>query len=111
VGEHAGLDFGGLLRQLRDEVASRAWAIFSDGMAIDPEQSTMMISAAPAAAAGLSAVEQADVTDTMALTSRTPAGRYSFWKTSTVNSDTPIAACSYGSLGITSGGVGLATGN
>jgi len=61
-------------------VASRAWAIFADGMAIDPGQSTIMIPAAPAAVTGPSAAEQADVTVTMALTSRTPRRKYSFWK-------------------------------
>jgi hypothetical protein len=81
-------------------VASRAWSIFATGSPIDPEQSMMMISAAPAVtSAGPSAMEPADVTVTMALTSRTRSGRYSFWKTSPVNPGALIAARSCGLRG------------
>ena len=59
----------------------------------------MMISAALAAAAGTSTAEPADVTVTMALTSRARSGRYSFWKMSMVNSGALIAACSSGCAG------------
>ncbi len=50
--------------------------------AIDPEQSIMMISAPPGSSSGARS-SSADVTVTIALTSRPPSGRYSFWKTST----------------------------
>lgn len=46
---------------------------------MDPEQSTMMISAA---LASLTATVSPDVTVTIALTSWPPSGRYSFWKIS-----------------------------
>src|SRR6516225_3355305 len=71
--------------------AARASTILLRGVLIDLEQSTMMISAELDAAAGPSA--SAEVTVTMALTSCPPAGRYSFWKTSTVNLGAPLAAC------------------
>jgi hypothetical protein len=58
-------------------VAARASAILVRGLPIDPEQSTMMISALSASAAGPAV--PADVTVTTALTSRPPSGRYSFW--------------------------------
>jgi hypothetical protein len=57
-------------------VARRAWISFFHGVAIDKEQSTMMISAALAGPVIPSAAEPADVTVTMALTSRVPSGRY-----------------------------------
>jgi class 3 adenylate cyclase len=77
-------------------VASRAWVSLVFGSSIDQEQSMMMISAAPAGDAGPSATEPADVTVTMALTSRAPSGRYSFWKISTVKSGALIVECSCG---------------
>jgi hypothetical protein len=77
-------------------VARRAWISFFHGVAIDKEQSTMMISAALAGPVIPSAAEPADVTVTMALTSRVPSGRYSFWKTSTVKSGALILECSCG---------------
>jgi hypothetical protein len=77
-------------------VASRAWSIFAIGSPIDPEQSTMMISAALSTLGGPSAAEPADDTVPMALTSRARSGRYSFWKTSTVKSDALIVECSCG---------------
>ena len=77
-------------------VASRAWISFVFGSSIDQEQSTMMISAALAGPVIPSAAEPADVTVTMALTSRAPSGKYSFWKTSTVKSGALIAESSCG---------------
>src|SRR5580692_10694021 len=79
-------------------VAARASAIFVCGYSIDPEQSMMMISAAPsgpsaadAAPAGPApvspAASAADATVTIALASRPPSGRYWFWSTSMVNPD------------------------
>jgi hypothetical protein len=56
----------------------------------------MMISAALAGEADPSVREPADVTVTIALTSRAPPGRYSFWKTSTVKSGALIVECSCG---------------
>src|SRR5262249_14007167 len=77
-------------------VASRAWISFAMGMPMDPEQSMMMISAALTGDGGPSGTEPTDETVTMALTTRALPGRYSFWKTSTVNPGALIAACSYG---------------
>src|SRR5215469_1583356 len=67
-------------------VASRAWISFVIGAAIEPEQSTMMISAASAGGDWPAAAVPADVTVTMAFTSRASAGRYSLWKISTEKS-------------------------
>src|SRR5581483_1862448 len=60
--------------------ADLAEAIFVCGTSIDPEQSTMMISAA-----GVSL--SAEVTVTTASTVRPPSGKYWFWSMSTVNPD------------------------
>src|SRR5215831_1996221 len=72
-------------------VAARASAILVCGDLMDPEQSTMMISALPESAAGPASrpspeAAAGDVTVTMALTSSPPSGRYSFWEISTVKS-------------------------
>jgi hypothetical protein len=53
-------------------------------VAIDPELSTMMTSAALVSGTR-SAAEPAHVTVTIAWTSRAPGGKYSFWNTSTPN--------------------------
>jgi hypothetical protein len=75
---------------------SRAWISLVFGSSIDHEQSTIMISAKLAGNAGPSAMEPADVTVTMALASRAPSGRYSFWKMSTVKSGALTMECSCG---------------
>ena len=75
-------------------VAARADMIFDCGTSIDPEQSTMMISAAPLAPPAPpdgpplgNAISAAELTVTTALTVRPPSGRYWFWSTSTVKPD------------------------
>jgi hypothetical protein len=93
--DHLGEQMGGVL--VAGMVGERGGdlAQFVDvpvGAPIDPEQSTMMISAALATSSCPLAAEPAEVTVTMALTSRAPAGRYSFWKTSTVKSGALIVA-------------------
>ncbi len=60
-------------------VAARASAILLGGAFIEPEQSTMMISALSAPGAGAAETVPAVATVTTALTSRPPSGRYSFW--------------------------------
>jgi len=57
----------------------RAASRSCSGTLIDPEQSMMMISALSVTAAGAAAAVPAVVTVTIALTSRVPSGRYSFW--------------------------------
>ncbi len=84
-----------LMTSTAADVAARACAILSFA-SIDPEQSTMMISALPPAAAGppgASPVASA-VTVTTALTSRPPTGRYGFWSMSTVNPGRLVIALS-----------------
>ena len=77
-------------------VAARASAILVCGYSIDPEQSMMMISALPCWPPDGPAPENpvasaADVTVTIALTSRPPSGRYWFWSTSMVKPDSVMA--------------------
>src|SRR5262249_34120747 len=70
------------------DVAARASVILVFGTSMDPEQSTMMISAVPPLAPGSGEVASPvapTVTVTTALTSRAPGDRYGFWSTSTVN--------------------------
>ena len=78
-----------LMTSTAADVAARAARILSGGKSIDPEQSTMMISALPSAlscAGGAPSVGSASaVTVTTALTSRPPTGRYGFWSICTVN--------------------------
>src|SRR5215472_11950697 len=72
-------------------VAARALTILLSGKLIDPERSTMTISALPTAGPGSSPVWSA-VTVTIALTSRPPVGRYGLWSMSTVNPSRPVMA-------------------
>src|SRR5689334_5226744 len=65
------------------DVASRAARIFAPGIDIEPDASTMTISAAGAVAGRLP--PPVAVTVTIALTSSPPAGRNSFWKVSALN--------------------------
>lgn len=67
-------------------VASRAPRIFSGGYSMEPEQSTMITTAAVpwAAVARVAVAPPVEVTVTMAWTSRPPCGRNSFWYTSTL---------------------------
>src|ERR1700678_1341607 len=64
--------------------AVRADAIFIEGTSIDPEQSTMMISADLDSSAGAGAMSADEVTVTTAFTVRPPSGRNWFWSMSTV---------------------------
>src|SRR6516165_9964825 len=67
--------------------ASRpASAILLPGEPIDPEQSMMMISAVSVSPAGESGAVPTMVTVRMALMSRAPSARYSFWSMSIVKS-------------------------
>ena len=63
------------------------------GLAIEPEQSIMMTSAAVGAAVDRAGPAPVAVTVTTASTTVPPAGRYWFWKTSAWNSvmDSPRA--------------------
>ncbi len=63
-------------------VADRAATILSP--AIDPERSTMMISALFPDSAGCASSDISAVTVTTALTRRSPRGRYGLWSMSTV---------------------------
>src|SRR5579872_554870 len=82
-------------------VAARASAILVCGYSIDPEQ-MMMMSALPSGPSPADtgpawwgpdspAASAADVTVTMALTSRPPSGRYWFWSTSMLKPDAGMA--------------------
>ena len=63
-------------------VARLAAASLVGGWSIDPEQSTMITSAAEPSACR-ACPPPVEVTVTIAFTSAAPCGRYSFWKTST----------------------------
>lgn len=60
-------------------VASRAPRILSGGYSMEPEQSTMITTAAPCTDVRVAVAPPVEVTVTMAWTSRPPSGRYSFW--------------------------------
>ena len=78
---------------------------------IDPEQSTMMISALAPAAPGSGGVssDASAVTVTTALTSRPPAGRYGLWSMSTVKPGRLVMAGQSAYCAVGGAGTGLPT--
>src|SRR5690242_4400301 len=93
-------------------VAARACSILVRGDLIDPEQSTMMISAPLVLADDAASPSAGAVTVMMALTSSPPTARYSFWEISTVKSGWLIGRrlLGIGASGLRRGLAGLLSG-